>query len=1779
MKIIKVDGEYFATFLDFKENIKNYFVKKSFDPTEPEVKSLHLDLDKNEINLHESGLNIYSPNIKLEPLHNIRHYYTIVLITDNGLEYPFYVDYNKLYSTEQESDIYYYNFAKPLFRNKSNLNYKFYIKGVYGDEHQLDLFDIKNRNEAFFKVPKKENLSSESYDIICEINNERFFRGPFSLLPKDNVSFVVDYQDLGENLKVQIRPKFTTCSLDKVSVIYKNEIVREEHRAKGDLSKIIRELTFYIPASGFNKDNSFKIKYSASESKVSEDNFIEKETTISFFEKKEELEIYNFAQEYSFDNDNLKISWSNKNSSEVSYKVQIGEKTIFTKDTFVNIENFSKMNNNQATMSGSITCSNTKKLISKNPVKLDFVIENKVFTHSSNLFTPVIDYSKTIYCNKPYGKLKWSTPSFKHYAKIKIQTMLNKAFLDEFSKPWLTKFILEDKTSEFDKVYTDYDKLYSYNFNDGKEISKNPNNATICYDITEGGWIKAENTNYIDVPLWFNSSGSKYKVFVELYDSFNSFVGKSEVEFDVIDNEIGDFGIENMRINRGQDLQFGEKGTVGEFFKIDSPRPIDVRNHYSSEFKTFLGSELTDKTNIDHNGKSLFYYMNTNEGDMFTINYNRTFNFYRVKIVIEKDGVQMHEAMHGAQGNEFENNKISIPKIKFKEEGEYKMKIQTFSSSGQASKIKEVSFFVHNEKPEKPFVRIKADDYVQEGEDITINKKYFEIEVTNNDLSQKYAGWKFKETHFFFRTMETPFLQFADYIIQTDVSDGSIVFKNNSPIENGDYECKIINYDYSGNASEPHVFKFKLRSEIKITPYSLYTNKPRQKMSWEIKKSQDSEGFFYFWRYSKDGITYNDHSPTKFESPYFPSNGDERNVKIDLDWMESNGKAVEGFYKLVCYEYSRKHPEGQAQYEFESPIVEVNEYSNPSNPIYSKAISGKVAVFNKGTNIEWSYASDLDDIVFETLHTEMVTDNPDTPQVEKMEYKVILIEPHKSGNIGNVYQAIIPQPSVVGNFNITEIATKAGVSDKKEGVWEIRFVTIDAFGNSNENRGYYTYFVSIVNRNPVINNATIANGNGSKYFGIYSDLIGYYIDYSYCYRDIVNYDEYKDKFPISNCDVSFIENPFNTQYTITVKIDDKSCISILSKLSENDKATHSRDGKYNALFVIRDPLNRLSQQVDRNFNIDTTTNASIFFINNNVFIDKVVSLKAVAVDKVKTVYYKYSELNIDKPEYDREEILQWEKTEATEIHVGENSYYGVELPSIEYKNDGYKTIYYAIEEDSGNLGEIEAYSFTIDSTNRLIPQFDYNNKIHFSPADEYVSISWKNTNVAVETFEVKLNKIKLTETGEIEITKSYAIQVDNISTIIPIGPEEETFVSLGGGREIAIKMDKDSVLMTGQYMLTVLGSNIYGTKSENRFIFQIDYSTPVDIAATVINNKITLDHNIITWESVRLADFYEVSYDGKIWIKTMDNKFFVNNDKLNKESDGISYIYLRWKAKSGVYSETSKIILSLSLNKLKKPKIEFFNDSNVTENNKIMKWIVTIEDPEVSSGIYYSFDKVKWHYKSITGRLNTIVNDEVEYPAADGVYDIFALSVDGDPKASSLYNKSELSHSFATVFASEIETPKFSNIENGSTLRNPVKLFIENKSANVRYYLYVNGKIVEEGYEISSSTYRKFNITCKAKKYGIEKIFDLITDEDNLHVWSLCSEPYIIDINNSQILVSIDHENTNMVIESTPSLTTKQVILFKEKDNEDSKWNIVKKGDTLTLLKEWEFRVSTITVI
>ena len=120
--------------------------------------------------------------------------------------------------------------------------------------------------------------------------------------------------------------------------------------------------------------------------------------------------------------------------------------------------------------------------------------------------------------------------------------------------------------------------------------------------------------------------------------------------------------------------------------------------------------------------------------------------------------------------------------------------------------------------------------------------------------------------------------------------------------------------------------------------------------------------------------------------------------------------------------------------------------------------------------------------------------------------------------------------------------------------------------------------------------------------------------------------------------------------------------------------------------------------------------------------------------------------------------------------------------------------------------------------------------------------------------------------------------------------------------------------------------------------------------------------------------------------------------------------------------------------------------------------------------------------------------------------------------------------------------------------------------------------MVYEGYEISSSTLKKFDIVVKAKKRGIEKIYNLITEQDNFHVWSLTNEKYILNINNEVINCYIDPSGNYIEVFSMPEKKGNQVILYRNKDIPDE-WKVLRIGDKLSLFSEWDFHITTFNVL
>ena len=161
-------------------------------------------------------------------------------------------------------------------------------------------------------------------------------------------------------------------------------------------------------------------------------------------------------------------------------------------------------------------------------------------------------------------------------------------------------------------------------------------------------------------------------------------------------------------------MQFGETGTIGTFYKIENPTPIDVRYAYSPQYKTFKGQALYDYSNVDNKKNSLYYYLNSNEQNKdLIVKFKRNYNFYKLTYEVfynKKNIIELTEVI--PQGNTFEHNSFRISKSKLQEEGEYIMNIRTFSSTNQESSIKEIKFYVYNDKPATPVIEINSEDFL-----------------------------------------------------------------------------------------------------------------------------------------------------------------------------------------------------------------------------------------------------------------------------------------------------------------------------------------------------------------------------------------------------------------------------------------------------------------------------------------------------------------------------------------------------------------------------------------------------------------------------------------------------------------------------------------------------------------------------------------------------------------------------------------------------------------------------------------------------------------------------------------------------------------------------------------------------------------------------------------------------------------------------------------------------------------------------------------------------------
>lgn len=1777
MKIIieKENDKYFAVIRNIGYKVpKKLIIKKSWDSVYEKEEMLNYDIFNKSLDIVSNEYDLINFRVEIPKIPNFQDYLKINIVDENDNIFPFFIDYNTYYQISNEEHVYFYELLNNKFDIKNN-KYSFYILGNYGDKHLLKIDQIVNK-KIFFKIPQKDSLMSELYYFSVEENGNRILKDTFGLyLEQKPFNFLVNLEDFGEYYKCNINTKHKYNVIKELSIIYEGK----EMNVLDNYSTYL-----FIPKTEFKKPIQILIKAKIQEKYINSEVIEKQFLVIKDLNQKEQIQLTDFNSQYDFLLDTYFINWSVNTLDDVQYKIKIGNNFInYSKLTNISVNNFIKLNNGVAKLPLEIHIGINNKyfLLDKRE------IENPHFIYKSQKFTPEIDYSNYVNSKTQDGTVTWTIPPFKYYSLISIEADLHKPFLDENLKPWLSlqNLSLEKTCEDFQNSYPDLEKLYKYDFYkekiNGKELLREfngiPKNSSISYLTRENKFIFLGSTNSFSFPKWFINNSKNIKIKVKILDSWFIEQGSKEIEFSIPTFSIP-ISDNDVRIIRNQNIQFGESGTIGNYDSIKNAGPIEVEKFYSSQFKTYLEEPLFNPLNTDFNNKSLYYYVNGKEGKTLNLKIRRSSNykFYKIKLV-KGDRELITEQTVKFLGDNFDDNVFKISRNLLQEEGEYSIMLKTVNPYEIDSETKTINFFVYNEKPKNVIIKIPENQHKIENGKIIITKKHFMIDIINNSRSNKYPGWEFKEVHFYFKNnlSESTYNSFPDYVVQTSKENGNIKLINKVPFAVGSYKCKIVSYDYAGNSSDPYEFEFELLPAITVEPEKTLTNKIDDFFKWNIKKAEDSDGFFYALAYSPDGVQdYQIENFTKISDTYYVNNDlDKEYYSLKLRWLKDEKLKVKlGYYKLLVNELNYREPEGVLNKNgerliFESPVVMVKKTGNISLPIYSKNIDGKVKVFNQKKSNEYSYTTSLNSLEFSTLHDEILIETDETDKTDDIIngkfYKLELIPPSKN----KVYKCRLPIPKQTGTYIFNEIATKCNITDEEEGVWELRFITRDKYGNSNETIGYYSYKIILIKREPKIVSVTPTNTNGSEYFSLNSNDISFVVD-TFNYSDIANIQENIDYFKINKIIVNFLSTPLNTQYKIIKEKNSQDIVKVIENLNEDNKTRHNLDGRYLISFIAEDPLGRKSYSFEKTFYIDTKLDYDVTFINENKFYKSNVTLYASCSHNIKKIYYKFlNNLNeLVSTNLSENSDVKSKTTET--IEYNSQTLFGFKTNEEIFDSNGYKYLVYWVEEESSNITEIQYYNFLVDKTQKLIPIFDYNNKVYYTLDDGIVNITWNSTNNEVKTFEVKLDKVEKNQQGVYEVVESYMPLSLDSHLMTGVGAQRNTFINNGKNKFFSFEYNDKSSIRTGVYMLTVRGTNIYDTTEENSFIFQIESVNKINLSEEIINNKITLSSNKISWKYIDDATLYEVSYDNKNFISTVFNYFFIDEDKLISDSNGNYNIYLRYKNRMGITEESVKIPINNKISKLKTPIIE--TESDVLIDNSKILFNVIVNEPEKANFIYYSFDKKKWNVKPINGKVNQIENDEVNKPIPDGTYDIFVILTEENPMENENYIKSDMVHKSITLFANNIQPIKISGIENGTTIIYPKYLYLENKMKNVDYFIYLNGKKVDEGYEIISQNLKEFTIEVKAKKHGRDELITLISPE-NFKIQVFTGEQYTLNISDEKIICNINSIDNTMEIIDLNNLNRTQIVMYRVKNEEN--WKTLNVFDKLNLENEYEFKI------
>ena len=330
IKIEKNNNLYYMIIENIDHDINKCIIKKSWDSSFfDEIPLNSKTLYKNNIMLYNKEENIISIKLPEDEPKVYNDLYFIDIFQGETYQ-TIYVDYNSFHNINSDYKIYKHSFKTNHLKSSRNSLYKFYIEGNYGDIHQLELLYRINENECLLKVPNIE-YESELYNIILEKNKNKISFEQFNMISKENIDFSCNKIDLGDYYKINLKPKYKYPFLVEYKITYNGKDYNN------------REY-IYIKKNNIS-ESTINIDYILKDSFV---NSININGNFSYCIKEDIIKI-NPEYYYNYNNDSLTINFNQ--STNLKYKLNIINETIYCDSRSITIDNFSKFKNNSPEIS------------------------------------------------------------------------------------------------------------------------------------------------------------------------------------------------------------------------------------------------------------------------------------------------------------------------------------------------------------------------------------------------------------------------------------------------------------------------------------------------------------------------------------------------------------------------------------------------------------------------------------------------------------------------------------------------------------------------------------------------------------------------------------------------------------------------------------------------------------------------------------------------------------------------------------------------------------------------------------------------------------------------------------------------------------------------------------------------------------------------------------------------------------------------------------------------------------------------------------------------------------------------------------------------------------------------------------------------------------------------------------------------------------------------------------------------------------------------------------